>query len=96
MSHAIQYLDYHCSVSEHAILKDLNSFAYDPQETSGYHGNLKFHHEPYTKIEKKLKKLFKSSIKAGMMTMPCVTDKDAKFIGQLSANGTAKYMNLKK
>ena len=43
MSHAIRHLDYHCSTSEKAILKDLNSFAYDPQETSGYHGNLKFH-----------------------------------------------------
>ena len=43
MSHAIRYLDYHCSTSEKQILKDINSFAYDPQETSGYHGNLKFH-----------------------------------------------------
>lgn len=45
MSHAIRYLDYHCSVSEKAILKDINSFAYDPQESSGYHGNLKFHND---------------------------------------------------
>ena len=43
MSHAIRYLTYHCSVSEKQILKDINSFAYDPEETSGYHGNLKFH-----------------------------------------------------
>lgn len=61
MSHAIQYLNYHCSVSEHAILKDLNSFAYDPQETSSYHGNLKFHHEPVYKnreeAEEAIKKL---------------------------------------
>ena len=49
MSHAIEYLDYHCSTSEKAILKDLNRFAYDPQETSGYHGNLKFHREPVYK-----------------------------------------------
>lgn len=49
MSHAIQYLDYHCSVSERAILKDLNSFAYDPQERSGYHGDLTFHKEPVYK-----------------------------------------------
>jgi hypothetical protein len=49
MSHAIQYLDYHCSTSEKAILKDLNRFAYDPQESSGYHGNLKFHREPVYK-----------------------------------------------
>ena len=46
MSHAIEYLTYHCSTSEAAILKDLNRFAYDPQETSGYHGNMKFHREP--------------------------------------------------
>lgn len=43
MSHAIRYLDYHCSTSEKSILRDINSFAYDPQETIGYHGNLKFH-----------------------------------------------------
>jgi hypothetical protein len=49
MSHAIQYLDYHCSTSEAAILKDLNRFAYDPQESSGYHGNLKFQREPVYK-----------------------------------------------
>ena len=30
MSHAIRYLDYHCSTSEKTILKDLNRFAYDP------------------------------------------------------------------
>ena len=30
MSHAIRYLEYHCSTSEKAILKDLNEFAYDP------------------------------------------------------------------
>ena len=34
MSHAIRHLDYHCSVSERTILKDINSFAYDPQEKS--------------------------------------------------------------
>lgn len=43
MSHAIRHLDYHCSVSKTQILKDINSFAYDPQESSGYHGNLTFH-----------------------------------------------------
>lgn len=46
MSHAIDYIDYHCSTSENAILKDLNRFAYDPQESSGYHGHLTFHKEP--------------------------------------------------
>lgn len=43
MSHAIRHLDYHCSVSKRQILKDINSFAYDPQESSGYHGGLVFH-----------------------------------------------------
>lgn len=45
MSHAIRYLTYHCSTSERQILNDINSFAYDPQESSGYHGNLKFHRD---------------------------------------------------
>ena len=49
MSHAIRHLDYHCSTSEKAILKDLNRFAYDPEETSGYHGNIKFYREPVYK-----------------------------------------------
>lgn len=49
MSHAIRHLDYHCSVSEKAILKDINSFAYDPRETIGYHGDLTFHKEPVYK-----------------------------------------------
>lgn len=49
MSHAIKYLDYHCSTSEKTILKEINRFAYDPQESSGYHGNLTFHKEPVYK-----------------------------------------------
>lgn len=49
MSHAIRYLEYPCATSEKAILKDLNSFAYDPQESSGYHGNIKFYREPVYK-----------------------------------------------
>ena len=51
MSHAIRHLTYHCSVSEHAILKDLNGFAYDPQETNGYHGHMTFHREPVYRNE---------------------------------------------
>ena len=51
MSHAIEYLTYHCSTSEKAILADLNEFAYDPQATSGYHGNLKFHRDIVCKNE---------------------------------------------
>ena len=49
MSHAIRYLDYHCSTSEKTILKEINQFAYDPKESSGYHGNLIFHKEPVYK-----------------------------------------------
>lgn len=51
MSHAIKHLVYHCSVSEAQILKDVNEFAYDPQETHGYHGNLKFHRDIVCKSE---------------------------------------------
>ena len=51
MSHAVGYRTYHCSTSEKAILKDLNSIAYDPEETSGYHGNLKFHRDIVCKNE---------------------------------------------
>lgn len=51
MSHAIKYLTYHCSKSEKAILKDINNFAYDPQESSGYHGNIKFHRDIVCKNE---------------------------------------------
>lgn len=42
-------MDYHCSKSEKAILKEINEFAYDPQGTRGYHGDLKFHKEPVYK-----------------------------------------------
>ena len=41
--HNIRYLTYHCSKSENQILRDIERFAYDPEETSSYHGNLKFH-----------------------------------------------------
>ena len=49
MSHCIGHSDFHCSVSQRQILKDISRFTYDPQETSGYHGNLKFHEEPVYK-----------------------------------------------
>ena len=45
MSHRIEYLTYPCSTTEKQILKDLNRFAYDPQESSGYHGGLQFHRD---------------------------------------------------
>lgn len=49
MSHCIRHLDYHCSTSESAILKSINSFAYNPRESGGYHGDLTFHKEPVYK-----------------------------------------------
>lgn len=49
MSHEIRHLTYHCSTNEAAILRDINRFAYDPQESSGYHGGMKFHREPVYK-----------------------------------------------
>ena len=49
MSHAIRHLEYHCSTSEKAILKDISTFAYDPQETCGYHGQMTFHRDPVYK-----------------------------------------------
>ena len=51
MSHAIRYLTFHCSESKTKILKEINSFAYDPEERSGYHGNLKFHDDIICKNE---------------------------------------------
>lgn len=55
MSHAIQYLDFHCSTSEKSILKDINRLAYDPEECSGYHGDLTFHKEPVYKDREEAK-----------------------------------------
>jgi hypothetical protein len=61
MSHAIRYLDYHCSTSEKSILKDIRKFAYDPQESGRYHENMTFHKEPVyanrEEAEKAIKKL---------------------------------------
>ena len=61
MSHAVRYLSFHCSVSKRQILKEINSFAYDPQESSGYHGNLTFHDDiickDYEEAEEKLAQL---------------------------------------
>ena len=56
MSHAITHRVYHCSTSEHAILKDINSWAYDPKESSGYHGDLTFHREPVYKNREEAEK----------------------------------------
>ena len=81
MSHAIRHLDYHCSTSEKAILKDLNSFAYDPQETSGYHGNLKFHKEPVYKTRDDAMAPSKRWMRAGMTTTRLDTARDAKSFG---------------
>lgn len=45
MSHNIDHTVYHCSVSEKQILKDLNRWAFDPRESSGYHGGMHFHRD---------------------------------------------------
>ena len=59
MGHIIRYLDYHCSRSEKSILNEINGFAYDPEETSGYHGNLKFIKEPVYKTRKEAEEAIK-------------------------------------
>ena len=59
MSHQIGYRTYHCSTPENKILKDLNSFAYDPQESSSYHGNLKFHRDIICKTAEEAKEKIK-------------------------------------
>lgn len=63
MSHCVGYRDYHCSTTEKQILRDLNSFAYDPQERHGYHGDLTFHRDIICKnrseAEEQIKKLDK-------------------------------------
>lgn len=41
--HEVRFRSYHCSMSKNQIMKDINSFAYDPQKSNGYHGNMKFH-----------------------------------------------------
>lgn len=56
MSHSINYVEYPCKTSEKAILKDLNTWAYDPQETFGYHGNMTFHKEPVYKNREEAEK----------------------------------------
>lgn len=47
--HQIRYLTFPCKTSEKAILKEIGQFAYDPMETSGYHGQMTFHKEPVYK-----------------------------------------------
>lgn len=41
MSHSINYRDYYCSMTPKQILKDLNRWVFNPQETSNYRVNLK-------------------------------------------------------
>ena len=63
MSHEIRYIDYHCSATEKQILKDLNRFAYDPQESSGYHGDLTFHRDIVCKTREEAEEKIQSLIK---------------------------------
>ena len=41
MSHSINHRDYYCSMTPKQILKDLNRWTFNPQETLNYHVNLK-------------------------------------------------------
>lgn len=65
MSHLIGYKTYNADTGPKQILRDLNSFAYDPQETSGYHGNLTFHPDIICKDKEeateKIRNLIKNS-----------------------------------
>ena len=61
--HQIQYKDYHCSTSENKILKDLDTFAFDPQETIGYHGGMTFHRDITCKTRDEAMKKLKTLIK---------------------------------
>lgn len=50
MSHQIQYFDLPKSkYSEYKIVKDVCKFAYDPMESSWYHGQMTFHLKPIYK-----------------------------------------------
>ena len=40
MSHCVTFRSYPCKKTEGGILRDLNHWAFDPQETSHYHGNM--------------------------------------------------------
>ena len=55
--HQIGYRIYHCSTTENQILKDLNSFAFDEEESGGYHGNIKFHRDIICKSEEEAKEI---------------------------------------
>lgn len=54
--HNINYTVYHCSKTEKQILKDLDTWAYCPEESSGYHGNIRFHKIPVYKNEEEARK----------------------------------------
>jgi len=47
MGHCIGYLDFRKTKhTQRQIRKKIGGFAYDPHESSGYHGNLTFHEKP--------------------------------------------------
>ena len=61
MSHEIRYVVNHCSTSENQIMKQIKGFAYNPQESGKYHGNMKFHRDiickNYDEAVEKIKEL---------------------------------------
>lgn len=42
MSHCVKFVSYPCKKTEGGIMRDLNHWAFDPQETCGYHGDMRF------------------------------------------------------
>lgn len=63
MSHLIGYKDYNGKATKKNILADLNSFAYDPQETFGYHGHMTFHTDHVYENVDKAKEAIQNFIK---------------------------------
>jgi len=60
MSHCIGYLEFRkTKTTPKQILNKLNGFAYDPQETNGYHGDLTFHDKVVYKNREEAEKAIK-------------------------------------
>ena len=60
MGHCIGHLEYRKSqTTPKKILKELNRWAYDPQETIGYHMNMHFHDYPVYKNREEAEKAIK-------------------------------------
>lgn len=59
--HAIRHITVQKSkTTPQRILKDLNKWAFDPYESSGYHGNMHFHEYPVYKNREEAEKAIES------------------------------------